>query len=264
MWGQRVIFFLFSFSVLLIAALFGLLIYTVPKVHRQRGLLHKNQLAEAEDRLKRQIVLSQLEIQEAVVKRISMELHDNIGQKIYLSKLYLSSFAMDPSMLVQKAAFVEQLLDQTADDLRDLLGNMSLDLIRKNGVRTAIWSLVSQLSRTSVYDIVLIERHDGNLNNDQEEIVLFRIVQEIVNNIVRHALALKIDIGLLWGNATYDIWIRDDGVGFDNHLCEQEKVSHPSGMGLRSMRERAQLIGASLLVESTIGKGTTIRIIKSK
>ncbi len=95
---------------------------------------------------------------------------------------------------------------------------------------------------------------------DQKSIFIFRMYQEMMNNIIKHSKATHVMVIIVYsGNDTFVMNIQDDGVGFDLQQ-KKESSSGSSGLGLKSMRNRAKMIGADLSIESEPGKGTTISV----
>jgi signal transduction histidine kinase len=90
------------------------------------------------------------------------------------------------------------------------------------------------------------------------ETSVFRIVQEAVTNVARHARAAHVDVTLGWNGASLELEVRDDGVGFD--VREVGAAGRSRGLGLLSMRERAVLLGGACTIESTIGGGTHVLV----
>lgn len=203
------------------------------------------------------LLQTQLEIQEQTLKNISEEIHDNIGQVLSVVKLNLNTFPDDLEPEIKsRITDTEVLLSKAIDDLRDLSQSMHGDNIASIGLQAALEMELKHLQKTGKFNTRL--QVGGNRLNmpAQKEMVLFRIVQEALNNVVKHAAAKNIEIELLYSPSSLILQVTDDGKGFDP---EQQKKAAP-GIGLKSMYNRAALIGGCFLVHSTPGNGTTIKI----
>lgn len=200
------------------------------------------------------LLQSQLEMQEQTFQNISREIHDNISQKLTLAKLYLNTIDMNT-----RAVALRQLNDSThiigevITDLTDLSRSMSSEIVLNNGLIKALEYETSQFLKTGIYKINFsVSGHPVFLNSDTD-LVLFRIVQEVLNNIVKHAGASVIGINLHFENSLLVMEITDNGRGFDTS-------SSLTGIGLQNIKKRVTLLHGSLSVNSTPGNGTQIKI----
>jgi two-component system NarL family sensor kinase len=223
-------------------------------LYRKKQRAHK----EKESLFQQTILQSQLEIQEQTMLTISQEIHDNIGQVLSLAKLNLGTIDLNkPETLTQKITDSRELVGKAIQDLRNLAKGLNTSFIKEMG-----------LLRSIEYELDMVRRSGGfitRLNtlgipvklDTQKELILFRIVQEVFNNIIKHAEAteLLIEINFLPGVVT--ITITDNGKGFDFTL--QDINENPNfGLGLRNMQSRAQLVGAQFNLTSIPRIGTTV------
>jgi len=220
-----------------------------------------NQLEDVKDKYERELLKSQLEVQEQTLKNISREIHDNIGQFISLAKLHLNTVGPDIGIKsAEKVEYAVDLLSKAMDDLRDLSKSLSLELIRGVGLAKTIENQVNHLKKTERYDIDFEIRGNYNYLAEQKEIIIFRILQEAISNIIRHAQASKIKIVLDCTQDATSLSVNDNGKGFisENFLSNGKTYRH--GGGITNMIYRAKLLDADLSVESKPGAGTLIRI----
>ncbi len=200
-----------------------------------------------------------IEAQEIERRHIAYELHDEIGQALTAVKINLQasqrslSAAGEPLALQESIAIVDGALQQVRNLALDLRPSILDDL----GLLAALrWYLDRQSQRTKtpinfvcgVGQIAL----PPNL-----EMVCFRIVQEALNNIAKHAQATHVTVQLNQQQETIHLTIRDDGIGF-NVEAAQRQAARGSSLGLLGMEERATLVGGELRIVSTSGKGTKI------
>ena len=190
-------------------------------------------------------------------QRIARDLHDNIGQQVTALRLLLQVVAMaevdDPvrQRITQIQSIVER-LDRQLDFLTGELRSASLDL----GVVSAIEQFVREWSGTFSIAADVECRGLAQLRLDPAvETHLYRVVQEALNNVYKHAQAQRVRVALERRGTDLVVIVEDDGRGFDATALSR---SQARGLGLVSMRERAQIIGGTIDIESTPGRGTTI------
>ena len=209
----------------------------------------------------KELYKAQLEIQEQTFQQISREIHDNVGQFLSLAKLGLATLDINRrEEAISGIAEISEILEKALEDLRDMSKSMNPDLIRKGGLKKAIEMQVGFLQRGGKYHVTFDINGEYKSVSEQKEIILFRILQEAVNNIIRHASASYIAILLSSLNEELKLYIQDNGKGFDT------KSPYPPSRkigGIINMQQRARLIDARLDIESTIGKGTTITVSTS-
>jgi two-component system, NarL family, sensor kinase len=217
---------------------------------------------EMQSKFKQEILHTQLEIQEQTLKTISEEIHDNIGQMLSLAKLNLAladAETSNPHPMQQKISDSFQLVKKSLQDLRHLSHSLNTDYVSEMGLHRAIEYELEMISKTGVINVEL--QVEGILRrlDQQKELILFRIVQESLGNIIKHADATKIEISIQYLAQEIILSIHDNGKGMEtSRLIEAPDKS--IGMGIRNMKNRAQLIGATFTVTSSTSEGTTISL----
>lgn len=204
------------------------------------------------------LLQSQLEIQEQTLKNISQEIHDNIGQALTLVKLNLNTMDFDLNeQSNQKIITSKELISKAINDLRDLSRSLNTDIIADLGLQNAIEQELILVSKSSNLKTRFIYQGENFRISQQMELILFRIIQEALNNIMKHAEASEVSISVKSNLDTLMLEIADDGKGFN--LKENAKGNIAS-LGLRNMSNRAKLIGANFIINSVVGKGTVLKI----
>ncbi len=204
-----------------------------------------------------ELLQTQIEIQEQTLKTISQEIHDNVGQALSLAKLHLNTFEdMESESNKTKINDTKQLVSKAINDLRDLSRSLHGDRIAELGLQEAIGNELKILQNTGKYKTELKITGNSYKLEPQQEMVLFRIFQEAFNNAEKHAKAKNINVQLLYEAAAFQLMISDDGIGFDS----ESLLPAQTGIGLKSMQNRAALIGGSLSINSKNGNGTIINI----
>jgi signal transduction histidine kinase len=203
-----------------------------------------------------------LEVQEAERRHIARELHDEIGQGLTAVKVNLQSvkrISGDSELdlpLEESIAIVEHTLRQVRDLSLDLRPSLLDDL----GVVAALrWYADRQAQRAGFEAKFLSELEDHRLPADLET-TCFRVVQEALTNVVRHAKAKRVWIDLRQVGNKIELTIRDDGVGFDVEAIVAQAAGDLS-LGILGMQERVQLMGGEFTINSDPNQGTRIRAI---
>jgi two-component system, NarL family, sensor kinase len=213
------------------------------------------------EKLNKEILKTQLEIQEQTLKNISQEIHDNVGQVLSLAKLNLNT--MDIAKTEQLQGKIDNTLSQVSkaiNDLRDLSKSFNTDNITAIGLVRAIENELEMIKKT---DFLKTEFENTGLRKKlepQKELILFRIVQEALHNIIKHAVAKTVKVSVAYTEKELELQIEDDGHGFDLSPLNQEGETG-FGLGLRNMQNRAKLIGAEFSMSSNTGEGTLVKIV---
>jgi signal transduction histidine kinase len=206
----------------------------------------------------KELYKAQLEIQEQTFLQISREIHDNVGQYLSLARLSLTTLDLNsPTEAKSGIGEISEIIEKALEDLRDISKSMNPEMIKKGGLKRAIEMQVGFLQRNGKYHVSFHASGNYRLINEQKEIILFRILQEAVNNIIRHASASDIVILLSSFDEGLKLYIQDNGKGFDikSPYPPPRKIG-----GITNMKERAKLIDARFEIESVPGKGTKITV----
>jgi PAS domain S-box-containing protein len=201
-----------------------------------------------------------LEAQEAERRRISLELHDQVGQILTAVKMNLHALrkAYDSPEILTSIEDNLNVIDEAVDQVRDLSVDLRPLLLDDFGLVVAVrWYLDRQAKNSGV----AVEFTSQSLSDDDRflpelETACFRIVQEGVTNIIRHARATRLSVQLATTGSELVLVIGDNGSGFD--VKEMRSASGAPTLGLRGMEERAQAVGGTLTIDSAQGLGTQI------
>ncbi|MEO5682865.1 MAG: ATP-binding protein [Chitinophagaceae bacterium] len=206
------------------------------------------------------LLQTQLEIQEQTLKNISQEIHDNIGQVLSLAKLNINTMnCNEPEALQGKINDSKILISKAIQDLRDLSRSLNTDYVVEMGLLRSVEYELELIKRTGVLQTVLrIEGKPYRLEQ-QQELILFRIVQEILHNILKHAKASVIDVFVQFKQELFTLTVTDNGIGFDASRLESSDYSG-FGLGIRNMHNRSVMINTAFALNSTIGKGVAITL----
>lgn len=204
-----------------------------------------------------------LTVQEREQRRISFELHDELGQALTVLKLRLRSvekrLAEDQAELKKECEGTLNHVDEIIENIRRLCRDLSPSLIEDLGLRAALrWRIEDFEKHFNVKASIEMAEID-DLFPIETQIIIYRIFQEALTNIGKHAQAAHVSVTTKKNENNVSFMVEDDGKGFDVHQIES-KFSRERGMGLTAMNERARMLGGDFEISSQEGKGTKITL----
>jgi len=199
-----------------------------------------------------------IEAEERERRRIAGDLHDGVGQVMSAAKMNLSMVGSELSFSseAQRSAFEKAmaLVDEGCREVRTVSHNIMPNALLKSGLSTAIREFISKIDQriinVNLYTEGLNERIDGNT-----ESVLYRIVQECVNNVIKHAGASQLDISLIKDENEISLTIEDNGKGFD--AGDKNKFE---GIGMKNIQSRVEYLKGSVEWDAAPGKGVVVMV----
>jgi len=245
---QRNIYF---FTGLGLVALSLFIILYLRLTARKNRIISEQRILQLEEEKKLLAARFLVEGQEEERKRIATELHDGLGVLLSATKLQFTSIK-DPTPankpLLEKAT---QFLEQASSDVRKISHNMMPGLLTKLGLCEALEDLFEKLEDTEGMDALCEIKGARERLPENKEIMIYRIVQELVNNTLKHANAKKIQLKINVMPAKLDIYFSDDGKGFDvDKMLEQKSI------GLQSIFSRVKFLDGTVSIDSGADKGT--------
>jgi two-component system, NarL family, sensor kinase len=253
------------YVIILIGTVLALLlvgfILTIFFLYQRKKQKQEQEMVVMKDQFAQELLRSQLEIQESTLKTIAQELHDNIGQVLSVIKLWLAILPVEEGHPaydgVQNS---REMLNKVIYDMADLTKSLHTDRITEIGLTEAIRFDLETLKKTGLLAINFVVSGEEIHFDQQKSIFLFRMYQEIMNNILKHSKAAHVNVSINYSaDRRFFLIVEDDGVGFDLNN-KQKQVSSSNGLGLKNMKNRARLIGADISIKSEIEKGTTISV----
>jgi len=209
-----------------------------------------------------QKLASELSLAEARERRnIAEDLHDHVGQALAFVRTRLARLQGNSVFHGFEEDFSEslRLIDQTIAYIRNLTVTISPPVLYELGLAPAIEWLVEQAEHKYDLKATLTIRGDFSSLGEDLRVILFKTIQELLNNIGKHAAARRFELSAAYTRSGLEIKLCDDGRGFDTSILER-RVAQNEGFGLFSIRERIQYIGGLLQIESQPGHGTTVTI----
>jgi len=222
--------------------------------HKKGQMSKEKQLMRAT--FDKQLLESKLEIQEQTFDIISQEIHDNVGQILSLAKVQLSILeqrqAMDGDLLVN----VKENISQALTELRDIAKSLSSDRVQRLSLQENIQQEIRRINRSGFIQVNADVQGTEKTIPDQHKMIAFRIVQEGLQNIIKHAGASEVKVSILYLENNMHITLTDNGIGFD----PETELKKRDGLGLQNILRRAELVGGKAEIMSKPGEGTTLQI----
>ena len=240
-----VVFGIMLFVLLIMAAVVMIVVIEYNKRRNADQLV----IRQMEDKYEKELLKTQLEVQEQTLEDISREMHDYIGSKISIAKAH----AQSSNPAEERLRNISDILKSLQTDVRGLSRTLSIDTIRASGLTAAVEQLVDHLGRIGHYEVQYSVVGNYLLMDEKVEIIAFRILQESVNNILKHAKATKINITMTNEPTTMCLKIEDNGCGIN-------LAAPPKAGGITNIRTRAALIEAELKIENSLTGGTRITL----
>ncbi len=251
----------FRITIIIGATLFSfvivLFIFSFIIKYQKRSISFQSEKKLMKTQFQQELLQTQIEIQEQTLKNISEEIHDNVGQILSLAKLHLNTFPADTQPAMQlKLDETKSLVTKAINDLRNLSRTLHGDKINDIGLQEAIQSELNILKNTGEFITRLVIKGEPFAINSQKEMVLFRIVQEALHNAEKHSQSPELWVEMEYLPYSFILSVCDSGNGFDTLALQAVQ----KGIGLRSMQNRAALIGGKFTVRSGNGQGTCIQV----
>ncbi|HEY0679916.1 MAG TPA: ATP-binding protein [Chitinophagaceae bacterium] len=233
----------------------GVVIYILFFYQRKR-FQHKEQIIELQKQFNETLLTSQLEIQEHDFNIISREIHDNVGQVLSLAKIQLNIISQSDNINRNMIDDVKENISKVMTDLRDIAKGLNSERVQIANLYDIIFQEVERINRSGfITGTVRLEGAESELEQ-QKKLILFRIIQESLQNILKHSGASEFCIHLFYREHGLEVKVKDNGRGFN----AKEKLNKKSGMGLTNIQSRSALIGGTSQIDSNPETGTIISI----
>ncbi|MBO2012680.1 PAS domain S-box protein [Hymenobacter negativus] len=219
-----------------------------------RDVTERNRLAEeaTRQRLRRQqaVLSAILTTQESERKRIAEALHNGLGQLLYAAKLSLERTGQ-----TTRTHGPLKLLDEAIRTTRTLSFELTPGVLEDFGLRTALETLAERLAPANLPVRLHLAGLDGERLSTAVEITVYRTVQELLNNVMKHAEATEVEVHVAREDGHLYVSVEDNGHGFDAATLATQPLT---GIGLAGVRNRVALLGGQLSVNSRLGQGTIV------
>ncbi len=232
--------------------LLGLLFY-----YSRRVVTQKQNIDELLKDQEIKSINTMIATQDSERKRIARELHDNLGGKLSVVKIHfktvedhLEELAVDD---VSNYQLANNLLDDACEEIRKIAYDMSSGELSNFGLVKAIQDLIISIEKSNQIDIEFVDHNLEDRLDSKIELHIYRIVQELISNVLKHAKASELTIQILKNNEGLNLMAIDNGIGFNMQRVKK-------GMGIQNIKTRVEELHGELEIDSGKGNGTTITI----
>ncbi len=224
-------------------------------ITQQKAKIHEQEVEELLQEQELKMVNAALEGQEVERKRIAKDLHDRLGSMLTTLKWRFDGILEKEEILIQKEPLEEanQMLDEAYHEVRRIAHDMNSGVLAKFGLIPALEELAASLEKGGGLKVEILKYGLGQRLDSPLEIICYRIIQELVGNVLKHAQATSLSIQVSRMEDELQISVEDNGRGFD-----PEKIHE--GMGLKNIEARLQGLNGKLEIDSGKGGGTGIFI----
>lgn len=205
------------------------------------------------------ILNTRLEIQEQTFKHIAREIHDHIGQRLTMARLQINQLGDAVSILHHEKLFeASNMIEEAIADLKQLSRSITANVIREEGLLSALQIEVNRVKKIVPIEIELAitKEEESPFMPEENELIIYRIVQEAMQNIIKHADARSVLIEMIYNKHNLTMRICDNGRGFDPVANTQKNNFEKSG--LSNLKKRAEMLSGNFRIESEPGKGTSL------
>ncbi|WP_299888193.1 tetratricopeptide repeat-containing sensor histidine kinase [uncultured Lacinutrix sp.] len=248
--------FLYGFLIILIPTLGLLFVYAQKlkvknKYNQQKEAINKQKITTLLKEHELTLANTYMLAQNQVRSRIGRELHDSIGGNLAGIKLQMEGRVHELPLLKE---FIPR-INYTYEQVRAISHNLVQKKFNNTQFSKYLSDYIDTISKATETDILFITHQVEKINtiDENKKSEIFKIIQELINNTLKHAKAKEIEICLNAYQDKIEIFFEDDGVGFNT----QKRVS---GIGLQNIKERLSLLNASIDIDSVINRGTAVRI----
>ncbi len=251
-------------AVIIMLALSGFVLYFIfaGQRRRLRQQMEREQLRESYEK---EVLTTQIESRDQTLRDVSQEIHDNMGQLLSVARINLNILEKElpDHTQTKRIRDTNALVAEVIRYIRMLSKGLNSDMLSSYGLRESIRFELQRIEQSAMVNCHFQTEGEDFAIDAKKEIVIYRMIQEILNNILKHAAATEIRLSMLYTPDHFYLEIHDNGVGFDLNETGQRTINE-SGSGLRNLQKRASLVGAQFHINSVPGAGTHIKITLPK
>lgn len=224
--------------------------------YRQKQLFHLEEQKRLEAQYQQALLESQTEVQQELLRHVSAEIHDNLGQIASLLKIQLYTLPLPAdSPALPKVAESKELLGKLIHDLKQLSVSLNTDFIAEEGLVPALRKETERINGLATATVTLQAPGEPLPLDAGKTLFVYRMAQEILNNMLKHAQCTKIDIQITYNTPTLVAVFEDNGIGFLVEQTLAQSTAHQQS-GLRNLKKRCEMLHGSVEINSTPKQGS--------
>lgn len=246
----EIIIFIILTSIVIVLFFIGAWIFFMQ--YRRKKIYHEQEKDILIETHQQELLKSQLDTQQQTMQHIGREIHDNVGQKLTLASLYSKQLhGLEKEKVQDRLEEIGNIIDESLTELRQLSKSLTNPDLSNASLAQLLKAEAKKINATGICYVSVYEREPVAVLPQADKNIVFRLLQEFIQNSLKHAACRKITITVEKEIQLLKVTATDDGKGFD--------ISIPStGIGLQNMKRRAEQLNAAFQLESTPGKGTTL------
>jgi signal transduction histidine kinase len=225
-------------------------------MYQRRRYLQQQQLTDLQRQFNEQSLKAQLEIQEQTFLSIGQEIHDNVGQVLSLARVQANIMHERERMDLDLLLALKDNIGKAMTDLRDLAGSLNSERIRNSSIHETLLQEAERINRTGTIRTDITVEGEARQMESGKKLILFRILQESIQNCLKHAEASQISILFQYRPDCIHVSVRDNGKGFDPDAV----FRNGNGQGLSNIQTRVRLTGGSHTIHSIPDEGTHLTL----
>lgn len=245
---------------LFLAGIFGMVLLSIAivvffVVYQRRIFAKEREQEEKEKAHQKQLLVAAVEVQESERRRIAGDLHDDIGSLLSATRLYLRQITPEATeeKTIETKDQALSILDEMIQNTRRITHDLMPPALEKFGFQAAAEDMCERINRSGGITVNFRSDSDNRLE-ERKEVALYRVLQELINNTLKHAKAKTIDVAIDRKQDYFSFTYSDDGKGFDLAAVQS------AGLGLRNIESRISLIGGHLVSTTSPGNGLTVAV----
>jgi len=225
-----------------------------------KGYLLKLRDITAERKSEEAVLKAIITTQQEEHKRVADDLHDSLGQELSMTKLMLSHLRRNmnnPDQIKELLDTCDEIIQQSIQQVREICFDLMPGVLTRGGLKMGINDLIKRLNKTKNYQTTFDFNLDDVEIGSELEIVIYRIVQEFINNMIKHSDANELRIQLsLFDNESIRLYLEENGQGFD--MSSLSKIGE--NRGYQNLLTKTKAFGGKLSYDSKVGEGTSLEI----
>jgi signal transduction histidine kinase len=250
----EIISFILFGNIILLIFIAGTILFIIQ--YRKRKKEHLKEKTMISEKHHQEILSTQLEIQQQTMQHIGREIHDNVGQKLTLASIYAQqlSYENKAPQITDKIESISHIINESLTELRSLSKSLTDNTIAEKNIEELIAQECKNVNQLQKCTVNFSYPDKITQLNYPAKNILLRIVQEFLQNSIKHSGCSSVNIKLEQDVQQIFLHLEDDGKGFDPDI-----VKH-NGIGITNMKKRTELLGGTLVLTTRSGQGTAIKI----
>jgi signal transduction histidine kinase len=244
---KALIIFLGLTTLIVLVFISGIIVFITHYSKRKKE--HEQEKSKMEEKHQFQLMQTQLSSQQQTMQHIGREIHDSVGQKLTLASIYCNQLQETDT----KKESIKKLIDESLQELRQLSKSLTDPSFTELSLFVLLQKEAERINASGACYISISQGHEETALHPGSKNILFRLLQEFIQNSLKHAACRSIHIALNQSKSELTVTATDDGKGYDLNQASP-------GSGLYNMKRRAEELHADLNMNSQPGKGTQLKI----